>query len=349
MAKKTIERVKLGIFVLAGLLLLIFALFKLGQNRSMFSSNMEIKTQFRNVGGLVAGNNVRFSGITIGSVESVKIMSDTAIEVVMVLDSDMKNFIRKNALVSLGTDGIIGNRILNINPGKGDAAFIQSGDYLASVKDLDTDAMLRTLDRTNQNIADITDDLHVTLRRFAQSPQLVKLLDDETMSTNLIESFANIRRSTQEIHRALFDLRSVVEDVKSGKGSMGMLLRDTTLSTNLNEAVLRIQTLENQAEKITHDIDSVVLNLNSVVKNLDQSVRGTDGPLGLMLNDTATTRQLQTLVVNLNASSELLKVNMEALQSNFLLKGYFKDQEKAAKKARKAAEKEAKKAAKKGN
>lgn len=349
MAKKIIERVKLGIFVMAGLVLLIYALFKLGQNRSIFSSTIEIKTYFHNAGGLVAGNNVRFSGINVGAVESVKILNDTTIEIVMILDDDVKNFIRKNARVSLGTDGIIGNRILNISPEKGDAPFIQSGDFLNSVQEIDTDAMLRTLDRSNQNIAEITEDLQVTLRRFAQSPQLIRLLEDETMSINIIESFANIRRSTDDIHTTLLDLRKIVEDVKSGKGSMGKLLRDTTLSTNLNDAVLRIQTLEDQAEKITHDIDSAVLNLNSVVLDIDQSVNGTDGPLGLMLNDTATTRQLQSLIVNLNASSELLKVNMEAMQSNFLLKGYFKDQEKAEKKARKAAEKEAKKAERKGN
>lgn len=345
MAKKLIERVKLGIFVMAGLLLMIFVLFKLGQNRSMFSSTIEIKTQFHNVGGLVAGNNVRFSGINVGAVESVKILNDTTIEVVMILDDDMKNFIRKNALVNLGTDGIIGNRILNINPVKGDAPFIQSGDFLSSVHDIDTESMLRTLDRTNQNIAEITEDLQVTLKRFAQSPQLIKLLEDETMSTNIIESFANIRRSTSEIQSTLSDFHKIVEGVKAGEGSMGKLLRDTTLSSNLNDAVMRIQTLEDQAEKITHDIDSVVLNLNSVVQNIDQSVNGTEGPLGLMLNDTATTQQLQALVVNLNESSELLKVNMKAMQSNFLLKGYFKDQEKAAKKA----EKEKKKAEKKGN
>ncbi|MCC6411675.1 MAG: MCE family protein [Saprospiraceae bacterium] len=349
MAKKIIERVKLGIFVMAGLALLIFALFKLGQNRSLFSSTIELKTHFHNVGGLVAGNNIRFAGINVGAVKSVKIVNDTAIEVVMIMDDDVKNFIRKNARVSLGTDGIIGNRILNINPEKGDAPFVQSGDFLISVRDIDTDAMLRTLDRSNQNIAEITEDLQVTLRRFAQSPQLIKLLEDETMSTNIIQSFANIRRSTDEIHSTLADMRSIVEDVKAGEGSVGKLLRDTTLSAGLNEAVLRIQTLEDQAEKITHDIDSVVLNLNAVVSDIDQSVKGTDGPLGLMLNDSVTARQLEEFVVNLNASSELLKVNMEAMQSNFLLKGYFKDQEKAEKKARKAAEKKAKKAERKDN
>jgi len=339
MVKKTIERVKLGIFVLTGLALLIVSLFILSKNRNLFGKSIEIHSVFKNVGGLISGNNVRYSGIDVGTVESVEILNDTSIEVVMVLDDNMKNIIKSNAEASIGTDGIIGNRIVNISPVKGDAPYIQSGTYLTAAQDVNTEAMLRTLDRTNQNIFEITEDLQITLHRFANSPQINKILSDETMSANIIESFANIRRSTDEIHATLFDLRKIVAGVREGKGSVGQLLRDTALAVNLNEAVLRFQTIEDQAEKITHNLDSVVLNLNSVVKNVDKSLTGTKGPAGMLLNDTATTKQLQTLVVNLNETSLLLNENMEALRHNFLFRGYFKKQEKEQKRAKNQADK----------
>jgi phospholipid/cholesterol/gamma-HCH transport system substrate-binding protein len=347
MAKRTVERVKLGIFVLAGLILLIAALFTLSQNRSLFGGTITVKTTFRNVGGLIPGNNVRYSGITIGVVDAVKIVNDTTVEVRMLLDENMQSVIRKNARASLGTDGIIGNRLVNISPEKGDAPFITSGDYLTPATELDTDAMLRTLGKTNENIADISEHLLVTLRRFSESPQLEMLLNDESMSANLIASFANIRSSTDEIHKMLRDLRGIVEDVKAGEGSVGQLLRDTTLASNLNKAVENLHVIEANAEKITHDIDSVILTLNATTQTLETSVKGTDGPVGMLLNDTTSARQIQEMVIHLNETSVALKENMEAMRHNFLLRGYFKDQEKEAEKQRKEAEKAAKKAAKK--
>ena len=117
MAKKTINLVKLGVFVLGGLLFLIILLFMIGQNENMFGSNYVLKTQVDNAAGLRAGNNVRYSGIEVGTVKKVIILNDTLIEIIMVVDKNMKNVIRKNAIITLGTDGLIGNKVVNIEPG----------------------------------------------------------------------------------------------------------------------------------------------------------------------------------------------------------------------------------------
>ncbi|MBL7774637.1 MAG: MCE family protein, partial [Saprospiraceae bacterium] len=112
MAHRTIDNVKLGLFVLAGLGLLIFFLYLLGRNKSIFNTRFEVQAQFETVGGLVPGNNVRLSGIVVGVVETVDLVNDTLVLVTLGLDERMRQVLRQNARASIGTDGLIGNRVV---------------------------------------------------------------------------------------------------------------------------------------------------------------------------------------------------------------------------------------------
>jgi phospholipid/cholesterol/gamma-HCH transport system substrate-binding protein len=96
MATKKINNIKLGLFVLAGLLLLILGLYMIGRDSNLFGRNFELRARFENVQGLTPGNNIRYSGIQVGTVKKVKIISDTLIEVTMLIDEKMKSFIHKN-------------------------------------------------------------------------------------------------------------------------------------------------------------------------------------------------------------------------------------------------------------
>ena len=115
MAKETSKNIRLGIFVLAGTAFLIVALYFIGNKQNLFGSTFKISAQFNNVNGLMIGNNVRFSGIDVGTVESVEIINDSMVNVVMIIEKDVQKFIRKNAVASVGTDGLMGNKLVNIN------------------------------------------------------------------------------------------------------------------------------------------------------------------------------------------------------------------------------------------
>src|SRR5574339_214522 len=111
MAKQMVNNIKLGVFVMAGLLFLILLLYMIGKNKNLFGSNFILKARFENVQGLQTGNNVRYAGIESGTVKKITILNDTVVEVVMVIDDKMKSIIRKNAIVSIGTDGFVGNKV----------------------------------------------------------------------------------------------------------------------------------------------------------------------------------------------------------------------------------------------
>lgn len=116
MAKQGENNIKLGVFVLAGLIVMIFAFYMIGANTSMFGGSFKLKARFSNLNGLVEGNNVLFSGIQAGTVKSIDIINDTTIEVTMLIDSKVHGFIHNNAEAAIGTEGLMGNKVVNILP-----------------------------------------------------------------------------------------------------------------------------------------------------------------------------------------------------------------------------------------
>ena len=156
MARKIINRVKLGVFVLAGLGFLILLLYIIGKNQNMFGSTFILKARFDNVHGLMPGNNIRFAGIDAGTVRSIKVLNDTTIEVSMLVKNKMKGYIRKNATVSISTDGLMGNRLLNIEAAKRPAALVDEGDILLTTQGPDTDEMLNVLNSTVTYIPELS-------------------------------------------------------------------------------------------------------------------------------------------------------------------------------------------------
>jgi phospholipid/cholesterol/gamma-HCH transport system substrate-binding protein len=321
MAKKIVNSVRLGVFVLSGLAFLILLLFMIGRNKSLFGSTYLLKAKFENVQGLISGNNVRYSGIQAGTVKSIKIVNDTTIEVSMMIDTDMQDIIRKDAIASIGTDGIVGNKVINIVPGKEHAELAQEGDIILSKKVIDTDEILQKLSNTNNDISEIVSGLKLTVQRVNNSTALWELLNDKTLPKEIRESAVNLRLTTSRAGMMADDLHTIIADMKEGKGSVGMLLKDTVFAYNLNEAVLKMNKVGSQADRLTNDI-------GAVIKGIQQDVNSGKGPVNALLKDSIMVKNLNLSIDNLRKGTDGFNQNMEALKSNFLLRGYFKRQER---------------------
>jgi len=321
MAKKIVNTVKLGIFVVSGLAFLILLLFMIGRNKSLFGSSYLLKAKFENVQGLIPGNNVRYSGIQAGTVKTIKIINDTTIEVSMMIETEMEEIIRLDAIASIGTDGIVGNKVVNIVPGKQNAAIAKEGDFIASKKPIDTDQILKTLSNTNNDISEIVGGLKVTVERINNSTALWELLNDKTLPMELRQSAVNLRLTTSKAGLMADDLNSIIADLKGGKGSLGILLKDTAIAYNLNEAVIKMNKVGSQADRLTNDI-------GTIVKGIQQDVNSGKGPANAFLKDSIMVKNLNSSIDNLRKGTDGFNQNMEALKSSFLLRGYFKRQEK---------------------
>lgn len=333
MEKQTLNSIKLGIFVLSGLLLLILSLYILGKNRNLFGARFELKTHFEDVNGLVSGNNVRYSGIEVGSVSDVVILNDTTIEVTMSIDKKMKGIIRSNAIASLGTDGLIGNRVVNLAPASGNAPLVAGGEMLPSREEISTQAMLQTLHRTNENVAAITEELLVTVHRINTSVQLTELLEDRSISANLKASLVHLHETTEKASALMTTATETLALAYQGEGTLATLLTDTTLAVELRQAVRKIKTVETSAERLANDLDAIALSV-------DEDMNQGHGTVNALMKDSLMAERLRQTIDNVEKGTAAFNVNMEAMRHNFLFKGYFKKLEKEQKDAEKKAAKQ---------
>lgn len=325
MAKRVVNNLKLGVFVMAGLLLLIFSLYMIGRDANLFGSNFTLKARFENVQGLTSGNNIRYAGIQVGTVKKVKILSDTLIEVTLLIAERMRPFIHKNDIVSIGTDGLMGNKLLNITPAKDNSPLVQEDDILVTKRSASTEEMMETLNKTNLNLVVISEDIKSTVRRIRNSNAFWQILDEPTLPANLKRSMANITKATIEADDLLADLHGIINDVKGGKGSLGAILTDTTIASNLNEAVTKIQKVGDNANQLADE-------LVTLTRHVQQDVNSGKGTVNALLKDSSLVTKLNNSLSNIEQGTAAFSENMEALKHNFLLRGYFRRLEKQKKK-----------------
>ncbi|MES2330680.1 MAG: MlaD family protein [Bacteroidota bacterium] len=316
-----INNVKLGVFVLSGLVFLVVLLYMLGKNISLFGSTYVLKARFENIQGLVAGSNVRYAGIQAGTVKEIGILNDTTIEVVMLIEKDMQSVIRKNAVVSISTDGLVGNKVVNISPSKQTAELAKEGDALFSRKSVNTDDMIQTLYNTNQDVAVIAASLRTTVQRINENNNLWKLLNDKSIPSGIKASIANIRIATGSAENMIDNLNSIIGDVKNGKGSAGILLRDSSLANNLNAAVQKIGA-------VSAGIDSLSSHMRMMVDGIGNDINSGKGVMNALLKDSGVVIKLNNSLDNIRKGTDGFNQNMEALKHNFLFRGYFSRLEK---------------------
>lgn len=317
------NNIKLGIFVTAGMFFLIVMLYMIGRDQNLFNANITLRARFSNAAGLLPGNNIRYAGIQVGTVKKVKLMNDTIVEVVMLVDKKYKSHIHKNAIVSIGTEGLIGNKIVNILAGKGPSAEVDDGDLLASRKIVSTDDMLETLSISNRNIAYISENLKVTVEKINNSDALWNILSDPSLPGDIRSSAQNIRQATEKANSFVGDLNSIVSDVKEGKGSLGQVLTDTSFAVELSAALEKIREVGVQADLLAGD-------LRSLTQSVNKDINTGKGPVNMLLKDTSTASRISASLQHIEKGTAAFNDNMEALKHNILFRGYFRKKEKEA-------------------
>jgi phospholipid/cholesterol/gamma-HCH transport system substrate-binding protein len=325
MKNKKIDNAKVGMLVLAAMIFLILTLYLIGKNRNLFGSTFSIKAVVTNVNGLVPGNNVRFKGIDVGTVKSIVIANDSVIYVTMTIDESMKPYIRKNAIASIGTDGLMGNKLVNINSASAPAPAIEQHDIIQSKKPVETDEMLRTLNTTNTNIERISQNLYEITVKLNSSESLWTLLSDTVMTKDLKAAVVDFRRAGANTSDMTATAKNFVARLENGNGLANRLFNDTTLSDQMSTSLKKIEHASNEAAAIMKDLKTVV----------DEMKKG-DGTAGLVLKDTLLRQSLFKSATNIEQGTDRFNENMEAMRSNFLFRGYFRKLEKEEKKSTQA-------------
>ncbi len=322
--ERKIANAKLGALVLASIIFLVFSLYLIGKNQNIFGSSIKIIAEMENVNGLLPGNNVRYKGMDVGTVSEIEMQNDSIIHVELLIHKSMQPFIKSNSKTTVNTDGLMGNKIIHINPVAEEAPLIVPGDVLYSMPQIDTDEMLKTLNSTGNYLEKTLMNLNKITEKLNESEALWTLLSEPELVNDLnaaIRKFKDAGANAAEITRSG---KSIISSIENGEGIVNTLFTDSVLNSNFEETLMQLQnTSEGAAEMIG--------NINLLLSDIQKG----EGTAGLILQDSVFRQQVDQTLQNLESSTQKLDENMEALQSNFLFRGFFRRKEKAERKAEK--------------
>lgn len=323
------KAVTVGIFILLGLLILVAGVLTLGGQKNSFQKKLTVRAIFDDVGGLQTGNNVWFSGVKIGTVKKMTFHGGSQVEVIMNIDQKNQQYIRKNAKAKISSEGFIGNKLVVIYGGSMQAPAVEENDALGVEKALSTDEMMSTLQENNKNLLDITNNFKVVSKRLTDGEGSIgKLLTDESLSNNLETTVNGLKQASANAQQLTASLSSYASQLQKEGSLTNDLVTDTVIFNRLRSTVAQLQQTSKTASEVANNFKEVSAKINS-----------NNSPVGVLLNDPQAAADLKTILSNLNSGTEKLDENMEAMQHNFLFRGYFKKKDKAEAKVQAEAKK----------
>lgn len=317
-SKENNQNLRLGIFVVSGLALFLIAIFYIGSERNVFNKTFTVSAVFKNVEGLTEGDNVWLSGVKIGTVKNVTIISEGQVVVGLSLKDKQNDFIKEDATAFIGSDGLVGNKIVIIRPGSG-AVSIQDNDTINSLSPTDTQDLINIAKDVGSNTRSLTDDLKNITSKINKGQGIVgELLHEGDLSRDLRETINSLRTASHNTNQATVDLKKLVSEINSGEGLVTKLIKDSTYAATFNDALKNVADVGVNAKVMSEDLREVVSKFNDE-----------NNAIGVLLADSSFANKLRTTLNNAQSASGKLDQNMEALKHNFLFRGYFRKQKKA--------------------
>ena len=316
---KTLKKnILLGFFVLIGMILFIAGIFLVGSKNEMFDKTFPITAKFTNATGLKAGSNVRYNGVKVGIVKSVLLINDTLVQVDMLIEQNKRAFILTNAIAAIASDGLMGDKIVNISAGKNGSQQVHDHALIQSNNPLITDQVFATLNQSNENIKVITENLKKLTSDITSNNGPVQLLyKDSSMAKELKQSFSNLDAITAKVLGVSSSLQNITSQIQNGNGALGEIISDTSLAKNLSYTLIKLKQTSDELNIASGKLSETIQHANSG-----------KGTLNMLLTDTAFSANVQQSMLNIKSASKGLNENMEALKHNFLTRGYFRKEAK---------------------
>jgi phospholipid/cholesterol/gamma-HCH transport system substrate-binding protein len=301
-----------GVFIIVGLLFLVGGVMTIGNLHSTFQKKMTVSTVFGDVNGLTSGNNIWFSGVKIGTVKKTEFYGNRQVKVIMNINIESRQYIRKDAKVKISTDGLIGNKILVIYGGTAFVPEIEEGDTLANEKMLSTDDIMSTFQQNNLNVLTLT-------KKLANGEGTIgKLINSDSIYNNIAATTKSLQKASANAQNLITSLTNFSSKLNKNGTLANELVTDTVVFKSLKSSVLKLNGIANTA--------------NGFISNLKDASNNPKSPVGVLLHDEQVGADLKTTISHLESSSKKLDADLEAIQHNFLLRRYFKDKAKPTEK-----------------
>ena len=227
---------KLGMFVIIGITVFIVTIYLIGKSQNLFGSTFALSTKFKNVSGLTIGNNVRFSGINVGTVDDIEFVSDTSVVVKLIIKDDVQKFIKVDATASIGSDGLMGDKVLTISPGRGSDKIIADNGSIRSNEAIEMEDIMKGVKESVDNAGIITNQLaQFSSKMNNNNGALSKLMTDQSVASSLEKTLLNLESSSNEFS-------SFTKKMNNKNGILSKLVNDEKLGKSLDSTITNIQT-----------------------------------------------------------------------------------------------------------
>ena len=235
MQKETGFTWKLGMFVILGLVLFIGTIYLIGKQKNLFGSTFRLNARFKSVSGLKVGNNVRFAGITVGTVDEIALITDTSVEVHLLIKKEVQKFIKSDATVGIGSDGLMGDKVLTINPGTFTKSPVKDNDVVLSRKAIEMEDVMSSVKTSVDNAGIITAQLaQFSYKMNNGNGALSKLMTDQEFSQNIKNTLEHLQTSSGEF--AKFTAK-----MNNGKGALSKMVSDEKFGKTLDSTMANLQ------------------------------------------------------------------------------------------------------------
>jgi len=212
------QKIKIGAFTVVGLVVLFLAVFYIGNQKSLFSSTFRVYGTFKNVSGLTVGNNVRFAGINVGVVEAINIVTDSSVRVDLTLNNSVRKFIKTDSKMSIGSDGLMGDKLVVIAPGGiKSQTEVQEGNQLDAVNPVDVDKIITKLTKVADNAESLTSDLsEIVAKVNSGKGSIGRLLNNDKIAKDLEGTVRQANTTMKGVHATTATLN---EDLKAAQSN----------------------------------------------------------------------------------------------------------------------------------
>ena len=308
--------VTVGVFIFLGLAFFIAGVLIVGNLRKTFTKSVTIRTVFDDVEGLKIGNNVWFSGVKIGTVRKMRFVNKSQVEVSMNIDEIAQEYIRKDSKAKIGSEGVIGNKLIVLYGGSQSSPPVDDGDMVVSETTYSMESMMTTLQKTNDNLYDISNDFKIVSKQIAGGEGTMgKLLYTDSLYRTIDAAVVSLQRAAANAQAMTASLSNFSSKLNQPGSFANDLVTDTVVFA--------------QARAAVRELNETAASANKMTANIEQASNDPTKPLGLMLHDQETAKDLKETISNLETSTAKLNETLDAARYSFLLRGGFKRKAKA--------------------
>ncbi|MBW3546047.1 MAG: MCE family protein [Bacteroidetes bacterium] len=309
MDNKVKKDITLGIFITIGLLLFVGLIYYIGSQQQLFGDKVKVVAMFKNVSGLQKGNNVRFSGIKIGTVKSVEIATDSTARVVLTIDEDVSRFIKTDSYASIESEGLMGNKIISVSSGSEEGEPIEDGDLIRSKEAVNIDDVITSFKATSDNARDLTGNLNLISEQIKNAEGLLaKIVSDSVLSEKVSNVVVSLEKTGINAAQITRQVEIAARQVNSGNGLLSKTLHDEGLARDLD---VTIDSVKNAGKNLAE--------ASKELKIFMEKLNNNRGMIDKLLNDSVSAKKLEETMHNVQRGTEDLDKVMETVNESWLL------------------------------